>query len=58
MPNKDQHENDLLWSQKNLKFLIKTMKPSHYIIKSEYHRLMYEYYLQLEIINKTLLIKK
>lgn len=33
---------------------IRAMNPKHYKLQSEYHRLMYAYTLELELIQKTL----
>lgn len=47
--------NDVLKNKlKGLEKLVKTMKPKHYAIQSEYHRLMYGYHLQIETIKKSI----
>lgn len=39
---------------KELQKTVKSMDPKHYKLQSEYHRLMYSYYLQIETIEKAI----
>lgn len=39
---------------KEIRDCIKGMKESQYSVKSEYHRLMYSYHLELETLNKSI----
>ena len=54
MPNEQLSLEDQL---AELKKSVKQMKPKHYRLQSEYHRIMYTYALEIELINKALTIQ-